>query len=160
MAQYPQAMVRWDMSGRALVVCDAPRRGGYANSASGVIERDLLWVDLPDGDYGALLAATFHQPDIWREGWFSEQALLAGILMRNTATASGLPDKPLLRIAMLACAQGEKPVRAFLAKLRGWDAEALRLGSTRSIQACAALAAHWLWTAKEIGLPEMRGIAR
>lgn len=49
---------------------------------------------------------------------------------------------------MLACAQGEKAVRAFLPRLQEAHAQALRLGDAASCRACAALCARWLWTAR------------
>ncbi len=157
-------MLRWDRSGRALLVSDAPRRAkAYAALPESVAEvtlaGGLLYIDLPRAAYRSLLGLTFTAQGPWRDAWFAEQALAAGILARRPLPA-GEPDIPLLRAALLACAQGETEVRAFCRSLRAADAAALRRKNTASARACAALVARWLHEAQGVGLPEtakMRG---
>lgn len=161
-AVLPRGMLRWDISGRALVVSDAPRHGDVgegmdvlrANGYVVSVENELLWMDLPEDAYAALVGQFFWMPGDWAEEWFADQALLAGILAREKAIG-GPVDVPLLRAALVACGRGEAPLRAFVARLRAEDAQGLREGSTASCRVCAALCAHWLWTQRGIGLPEM-----
>lgn len=153
-------LLRWDSTGRALLLSDAPRhpaggpslRTAKALPARVVIEGRLLWLDLPAETYRSLLGCTYRSAGSWAQGWFEAQALLGGILTR-ARTAETVADEPLLRRAMLACARGEAAVRAFLPALRAADAEALRLGASASTAACAALCAQWLQSATGIGLP-------
>lgn len=161
-AVLPRGMLRWDISGRALLVSDAPRHGDAsagmdalrADGYAVAVENDLLWMDLPEDAYAALIGQFFCMPGDWTEDWFAEQALLAGILTKEER-AGGLADVPLLRAALVACGRGEVSLRAFVARLRAEDAQGLREGNTASCRACAALCAHWLWTQRGIGLPEM-----
>lgn len=159
-------MLRWDRTGRALLLSDAPRhctgeaflRAAKALPARVAVEGWLLRLDLPAEAYRALLDCTYVSAGPWTEGWFEAQALLGGVLAR-TRTAQTVPDEPLLRRAMLACAQGETTVRAFLPALRTADAKALRLGAAASTAACAALCAQWLQTSLGIGLPAQQSAA-
>lgn len=158
----PRGMLRWDTAGRGLLVSDAPRHGDAQGAvcalrAAGYVAEvadALLWLDLSGDAYAALLGHFFCARGAWVEAWFAEQALLAGILTRDGAEG-GAVDVPLLRAAMVACGRGEAPLRAFVERLRAEDARALREGDTASCRAAAALCAHWLWTEKGIGLPDL-----
>lgn len=153
-------MLRWDRSGRALLVCDMPRRAGEWAALDAAVRLParaevfggLLYIDLPPEAYGELLSADFAARGEWRGEWFEAQALLAGILSRRLSVAENA-DEALLRKALLSCAQGERPVRDFCALLRGADAVALRTGGAASCRASAALVARWLWAERGVGLP-------
>jgi len=150
----PNGMLRFDTSGRALLVSDAARRGAHAAlplEAETITLDGLLYIDLPEDAYRALLASDFFMPGNLQDGWFAEQTLLSGILRHNPAPEA--PDKPLLRAAMIACASGETPVRGFIRALRGAHAAALRCGRARSCRAAATLCAHFLFIEKGVGLP-------
>lgn len=160
-------MLRWDATGKALLVSDAPRHAGgdvWTGRLRGeglrVQERDrLLWIDLPVSAYQALMAADFTERGGWHAAWFTEQALLGGILFRIRPCPDAemqAKDEELLRGAMLACAKGERHVRSYLGVLRSADAAALRDERTGSSRASAALCAKWLWATHGIGLPEMK----
>lgn len=152
-----KAMLRWDISGQALLVSDAPRRGKVSLDVCQASWREtddgLLLIDLPDHAYDELLNATFTQISPLQTEWFPLQSLLASILTRPKGTLPSPPDKPLLRQAMLACARGRQPVLAFADALSLADAAALRTNNTASCRAAAALCAHWLWTAEGVGIP-------
>lgn len=160
---HPRGMLRWDASGASLLVSDAPRRadgGAFAalvrsKGLCACIKDNLLYIDLPVSAYEELTRYDFYAPGPWSEGWFAEQALLNGILARPKPAVSpgAAPDQPLLRAAMLACAQGLSPVRRFLHALRAHDARALRGRNMASCRACAALCAHFLFAAQGVGLP-------
>ena len=153
--------LRWDRRARALLVSDAPRRGVTAPGAwtqsarlRAWTEDGLLHIDLSAADYARLLWLEADVPgDGWRTGWFEAQSLLA--LLLQPPAREGHADEALLRRAMLACAQDEKAVRAFLPRLQEAHAQALRLGDAASCRACAALCARWLWTARAVGLPRL-----
>lgn len=162
------AMLRWDTSGQALLVSDAPRRPHFALEPLSDALRPyhsfrhngLLFMDLAPDAYAALLRSTFIRTGSWHGKWFVEQALLAGIMFRNGDNVDvGPPDIPLLREAMLSCALGLQPVRVFCGKLRGIDAERLRYGLASSSRACAMLLSYWLWTEAKIGVPEASRIS-
>lgn len=161
-------MLRWDVSGAGLLVSDAPRRRGDGEIAtllrglsySRLIENDLLFFDFTTQNYTDMLHYTFFQAGQWSRAWCAEQALLSTVLGRELpAAAIATPNIPLLRSALLACAQDEAHFRRFLQKLRAFDAEALRKGNTASVRACAALCARWLWENRGIGLPPYRAVA-
>lgn len=159
-AHHVRGMLRWDRSGTALLVSDAPRRSGTSavDFLRGVhckahAQSGLLYIDLPDEAYSALLHADFFRLGSPQPEWFEEQALLAGILRRPLDASASVPDHALLRSAMLACAQNERAVRAFCGELRSADAAALRVHAPASSRACAALCALWLWDHKGIGVP-------
>lgn len=153
-------MLRWDQSGEALLLSDAPRRmpaqalaGALAPLTGQSFQRGgLLWIDLPAAAYDALLEEDLDKHGPWDAAWFEAQALLAGMLARP-ARGAIKADVPLLRAALLACAQGERTVRAYLHTLRRADAEALRHGQTTTVRACAVCCAQWLWQAEGVGLP-------
>lgn len=155
----PCGFLRWDRSGRSLLVSDAPRRSGgetlvraaEAMALRAWIEDDLMWIDLPQTSYAELLSMDFLRAGDWTDAWFAEQALLRGILRKGPDGAKA--DTPLLRAAMLACVQGDIYVHSFATALRAAHAAALRLGDTASCRACAALLAYWLWTEKQVGIP-------
>jgi len=155
----PEGMLRFDASGRGLLVSDAPRRGVAAlpRKAETTVQGGLLYIDLPEDGYRELLARDFFMAGGLQDDWFAEQTLLSSILrnsntLRKESAANAL-DKPLLRAAMVACATGEAPVRAFLRALRGLHAAALRTGQTRCCRAAAVLCAHFLFSEKGVGLP-------
>lgn len=163
MALFPGCMQRYDATGRALLVCDAPRRGFSTPDAGAggmriLAEGDLLYIDLPREAYASLLSLSFSVSGPWIGAWFEEQALLLGILRaggRHTAPCA--PDEPLLRAAMIACALGVPSVRVFLRSLRLAHAEALRKGSALSCRACAALCAHTLYAECGVAIPFANG---
>lgn len=156
------ALLRWDASGRALLVSDAPRRGGTIALPDDIsLEEDgMLWIDLPADAYAALLGQNFVRNGAWDDEWWAAQSLLTGILRRDPCPVDGPADIPLLRAAMIACARGEGHVRPFLTSLRAADAQALRARRDATVRACAALAARWLWTARGIGLPSISRLSR
>ena len=117
------------------------------------VKNGLVYIDLADEAYAALLHAEFLRADSFHSTWFEEQALLASILLRKHGTTTPAPDKPLLRKAMLACAHHEKAFRAFCKDLRVADAHALRNQNAASCHACAFLCSLWLWEHKRIGTP-------
>lgn len=153
-------MLRWDASGEALLLSDAPRRmpAAAAMRAMAAIpariahQDGLLRIDLLPQAYAALLSVDFAMPGPWDAAWFEAQALLAGILARP-AHMGHEADVPLLRAALLASAQDAAQVRAFLRRLRAADAVALRRRQTASTRASAAYCASWLWQAAHVGLP-------
>lgn len=158
-AALPGAMLKWDASGRALLVSDAPRRAGYDPAAlAGLRVQEaagLLYIDWQQEAYCAPEYEKVIGP--WHADWFAEQALLAGILARRGA---GAADEGLLRGAYLACAQGEKAVRQSIAALRRADATALRCGAGAGVWAAAAFVAAWLWAQQGIGLPQVEMFRR
>ena len=164
LALQPFGMLRWDHSGRALLVSDALRhtQGAgfletlYAMNLRFSTENGLVWIDLPPEAYQALLAQRFFSSGPWTEDWFAEQALLATILQRSPIPlqeAAAPPDELLLRRAMLACAQGTPFVRQLMPLLRAEDATQLRAGNAGSCRASAVLCAHWLCCQHGVGLP-------
>lgn len=157
-----RGFLRYDTSGRALLVSDAPRHGPLPLSAFGRFEArvceidSLLYIDLTEESYRQLLTIDFFVAGEFVEGWFEEQALLAAILRAGArGTPDGTVDAPLLRAAMIACAVGEAPVRAYLKTLRQAHAAALRVGSPASCRAAAALCARFLFEEKGVGLPKI-----
>lgn len=158
---YPCGMLRWDVKARALLVCDAPRHGNAGRLAQALshaahcmpAEGGLLRIDLPESAYAAMVHADFCAPDAWHPAWFAQQSLLSSILLRPPPCVQAQPNVPLLRRALLACAQGEAPLRAFLATLAAADAAALRENDTASVRACAAYCALALWQSHSVGLP-------
>lgn len=155
--------VAWDREARALLVLGAPRHGAaFPAALRGRVrleEKNGLWrLDLPAAGYEGLLSRTFFQEGPLRAEWMEAQYLLAGLLRRPAWP--GPPDVPLLRRALLATVQGEAPARDFIKALPSADALALRRRNTASIHACAALLAHWLWTEKSVGLPDIVGLLR
>ncbi len=145
-ALMPPGFLRWDRSGRALLVSDAPRRPGGRDfvklaekSGARCFEADgLLWIDLPEAAYAALPDG---QPAAAADGTdFETAALLRSILRRPPVGCKDL-DIPLMRGALLAAAQGGEAIRRFLPTLREADAEALRTGRTVSVRAAAAAVA-------------------
>lgn len=158
-------MLRWDQSGRALLVSDAPRHTQgtefidhlHAMNLRLFTENGLIWIDLPPETYQALLSQHIYPSGIWMKDWFAEQALLASILAHSpdAAPSGDIPpsEETLLRGAMLACAQGELAMRQYLAVLRSEHAARLRTGNQAASRASAVLCAHWLWTQHRIGLP-------
>ncbi len=146
--------LRWDRSGQALLVSDAPRRAlpGAAEAVAAKAdaatrqEGGLLYIDLPDQVYQNLLALNADPPAVVQDSLFPLRALCYGILTRDTShiALQAKPDIPLLRAALLAEAQGGAAVRAFAEALRAADAEALRCGDTASVRACAAVLSQWL----------------
>lgn len=176
----PPGMLRWDRDGRALLVSDAPRRMGgdalhlFADCADITATRcgNLLRIDLSPAAYTRLLKPRPVCTGPWDDRWFDAQALIAALLRQNGEAADA--DIPLLRAALLATAQGDTAIRAFLPKLRERDAVALWAGGQGatwpgkppenvghreisaeipSIHACASICAQWLWTAHGIGIP-------
>lgn len=161
-------MLRWDASGAGLLVSDAPRRMDHGEIPallrglpySHLMENDLLFFDLTTQNYTDMLRYTFFQAGQWSQAWHAVQALLGTVLGRELpAAAIVTPNIPLLRSALLACAQEEAHFRPFLQKLRAFDAKALREGDTSSVRACATLCARWLWENRGIGLPPYRAVA-
>lgn len=144
--RHPRGMLRWDASGRALLVSDAPRRADGAAfmkkaEALGLllaVDNGLLYIDFQPAVYGDLLLLDRLPP---RCSFFELQSLLYVMLARNAGPTSSTPDIALLRAALLACAQGETAIRAFVPILRKADAEALRQNNTASTRACAVLIA-------------------
>lgn len=150
-AAYPGAMVRWDESGRALCVTDAPRRGMETPGAETV--NGLAYFDLPREAYESL-----RLPDVqvgrFAPGWFQEQATLAMILSDGGA-AQGAQDESM-RGALSAAARGEKQVRAQIAALRPLWARAKREKDARACAICRAAArilACWLRENAGAGVP-------
>lgn len=153
-ARFPRAMVRWDESGRALLVTDAPRRGMDAPDA--LVENGLAYYDLPQAAYEAMRLPEV-QPGDYAPGFFQEQATLAAILA-ETQQADPLKSTQARR-ALSAAARGEVHVRAFLAQLRMDWAIALRLKNPEELNACrlaARVAACWLYQKHGIGVPGVK----
>lgn len=154
--RYPGAMVRWDASGRALVMTDAPRRG-YA-VADAPVENGLAFYDLPPNEKIAPPAPVF---GAYADGVFAFQASLAPALRDGGAACGCTGDfsaqgRYLLRKALAACACGEKQVLAALPPLRALWAQALRTGSAADQCACrlaACVLAAWLLEEKNAGVP-------
>lgn len=165
LALQPFGMLRWDQSGRALLVSDAPRHAQgtdflkrlHAMNLRLFTENGLVWIDLPPAAYQSLLSQHFYAPGPWVDAWFAEQALLASILAHvpDVSPCGELPpsDEALLRGAMLACTQAEPVMRQYLAALRAEHAVRLRTGNRAASHASAVLCAHWLWTEHLAGLP-------
>lgn len=166
-ARYPGAMLRWDASGRALLVCDAPRRGWAVSEEEGTLCREgLAYFDLPRASYAAL---TPPAPRLcpYADGWMDVQAALAGALFSRAATETppwrgSVSDesRALLRGALLAAARGEAQIRAFIPALRAACAQALRVRDAALEATCrvaALILADWLQTHAGLGVP--RGAA-
>ncbi len=167
-AAAPGSMLKWDQTGRALFVSDAPRRGLADAVRAVVTEMDLrageadglMWIDLPVQAYQQMLVWDAPTVGPWSEEWFAEQSLLCGILGRCGAGAADAENRAahehLLRRALLATALGETAVRGFTARLHEAAAAALRKGDPdgfESAAAAAALVARWLWEYAHIGIP-------
>lgn len=154
-ARFPGAMVRWDDSGRALLVTDAPRRG--YDALDGCICGGLAYYDLPPE---ALCA-----PDAPPFGGYSDnlpelQAALSMLLADGFSAqecAAGLPaeGRALVQTAYAACARGERFICAALPQLRARWAEALRRRDEPLKTACRAAAAVLLaWFTQTRTAPE------
>lgn len=159
-ALQPSGMLKWDTSGDALLLSDAPRRDAAALQrllrAEGLhawVSGDLLRIDLLEAKYATLLDSRFLMPGPWHDRWCPLQSLLSTILTRRSPATRTPPSKTLLRKAMLASAQGIPAMEQFLPILREADTLALRTGNTAAMPAAASLCAHWLWTREGIGLP-------
>ena len=76
-ARFPDAMVRWDASGRALVMTDAPRRGYSVTDVP--VENGLAFYDLPLNKMITPPAPVF---GAYADGVFALQAALATTLAR------------------------------------------------------------------------------
>jgi len=158
--------LRWDASGRALLTSDAPRRAPYeidtekiqASGAVCFIDNNLLYIDLPPEEYERISCQTFFMPGLWAEPYIAIQSRLSGILSRGGICSGEPADISLLRASMLSCAQGGKNVGQFVGALIRCDAAALRKKQTRTVHACAAFCAHYLYTQKGIGLPDRVGV--
>ncbi len=155
-ARFPGAMVRWDASGRALLMTDAPRRG-YA-VADAPVENGLAYYDLPLNQTITPPAPVF---GAYADGVFALQSALATTLPGGGA-AHGCPGdfstqgRSLLRGALTAHACGEKQVLTLLPRLRGLWAQSLRTGSAADQSACrlaACILAAWLMEEKKAGVP-------
>lgn len=162
-----RCMLKWDASGLGVLVTDAPRRSkeqpllAYAqeNALPTVLDKGLLHIDLSPSTYRSLLNATFCQPGAWHEEWLCEQAFLSSVLSRSLPNTPEPPATDLLRQSIVACMQSTAALRTQIQALRQADADALRArASLHSIRACAALCAHRLWTAWQIGLPPAASI--
>lgn len=143
--------------------------------------KDLLRFDLHNVAYEAIVAETFYQAGSCIEHPFiigsfvnefvEMQAILSLLLSRDPdmhtactanivalSSASNAINKPLLRAAMLACAQGEQRVYTFIRGLPAQDAVALRQGNTLSVRTCAAICARYLYAEKGVGLPKQSAV--
>ncbi|MDR0928819.1 MAG: hypothetical protein LBM74_03785 [Oscillospiraceae bacterium] len=137
-------MLRWDHSGRALLISDAPRRGASEPielpGARAFTAQGLLFLDYDEASYRALAAhwaqhpACPPPPDLP----FERAVLLQGIC-RRPPPPPGAVDEPLLRACLLAIARGGAAAETFEKRLRGADAIALCRKDTWSIRACAAM---------------------
>lgn len=157
-----RGFVRWDESGQALLVSDAPKHMLQNvlqailedSGLSFVLQKDLLFIDLHSAAYKAFTSKTFFVEGLFIDGFIEKQAILSLILTRKPIVKEPYGvSKLLIRTAMLACAFGEQKVYAFVRALPAHDAAALREGSTLCVHACAALCAHYLYAEKGIGLP-------
>ena len=155
-ARFPGAMVRWDTSGRALLMTDAPRRG-YA-VADAPVENGLAFYDLPSNKIITPPAPVF---GAYMDGVFAFQSALAAVLPGGGAARGCMGDfsaqgRALVRGALTACARGEKQALALLPRLRGLWAQALRTRSAADQAACrlaACVLAAWLREEKNAGVP-------
>lgn len=140
-ARYPGAMVRWDDSGRALLVTDAPRRGCDVQDAPAA--NGLAYYDLPP----AALTVPSAPPFAGYTDDFPElQAALAmllpdGFSAQKCAAELSPQGRRLVQTALAACARGERQVRALLPNLRAAWAAALREKNAAQKTACRATAA-------------------
>ena len=159
-SRYPGAMVRWDESGKGLLVSDAPRHGFSAGLDQAVaLQRGLAFFDLPPEGYRlAVLRAGAPHAGAYRSGWLAEQAALAAVLAHPPQSEEGAGA--LVPEALAAIARGESPVRAAAARLRTAWACALRTHSPHARAACdarARLLAWWLWQEHGVGVPLAQG---
>ena len=90
-SRYPGAMVRWDESGKGLLVSDAPRHGFSAGLDQAVaLQRGLAFFDLPPEGYRlAVLRAGAPHAGAYRSGWLAEQAALAAVLAHPPQSEEG-----------------------------------------------------------------------
>lgn len=155
----PGCMVRWDRTGGALIVTDAPRRGmaeaawafARAQKLALLVRDGLVFFDIAPAMYGEAAQEYAPGDGPWQPAWFEAQALLASILRRPTHCPD-TADVALARAAAVACAQGEASFRMFLDTLRQADAGALRAGRRGATRPAAALCAQWLHM-RGVGLP-------
>ena len=102
-ARFPGAMVRWDASGRALVITDAPRRGYSVTDVP--VENGLAFYDLPLNKMITPPAPVF---GAYADGVFALQAALAMTLpgggARQLLTLSGMPGRMAVERGALVCA--------------------------------------------------------
>ena len=127
-ARYPGAMVRWDDSGRALLVTDAPRRGCDVQDAPAA--NGLAYYDLPP----AALTVPSAPPFAGYTDDFPElQAALAmllpdGFSAQKCAAELSPQGRRLVQTALAACAREKNAAqktacRAAAAVRAAWDAE-------------------------------------
>lgn len=155
-ARFPGAMVRWDASGRALVMTDAPRRGYSVTDVP--VENGLAFYDLPLNKMITPPAPVF---GAYADGVFALQSALAMTLPGGGAARGCMGDfsaqgRGLLRGALTAHACGERQVLTLLPRLRGLWAQSLRTGSAADQSACrlaACILAAWLMEEKKAGVP-------
>lgn len=139
---------------RAAAGRDGAGRLGAERRLRAWTEDGLLHIDLSAADYARLLWLEADVPgDGWRTGWFEAQSLLA--LLLQTPAREGHADEALLRRAMLACAQGEKAVRAFLPRLQEAHAQALRLGGRRLLPRLRGTVRPMALDGAAVGLPRL-----
>lgn len=154
--------LRWDTSGQALLLSDAPKHTPFYTymesiAASGIFcltVGNLLFIDLPHKAYEQIASMTFFMPGPWREPYITIQSQLSGILARDVLSQTNEQvNISLLRAAMLACARGEDYFIQFVHTISRYDAVALREKKMKTIHACAALCAHYLYSQLGIGMP-------
>ncbi|MDR0896287.1 MAG: hypothetical protein LBN04_00365 [Oscillospiraceae bacterium] len=136
-------MLRWDRSGRALLVSDAPRRGvvgAVMLPGAKVFEaQGLLYFDYHEESYRELAAHWAQMPPAPMPGApFAWAALVESICARPLPPV-GAVDVPLLRACLLATAQGGVELAGFVERLRVADAAGLRDGDVWSCRACAGI---------------------
>jgi hypothetical protein len=136
-------MLRWDTSGRALLVSDAPRRGAVGEvtlpGARVFSAQGLLFFDYNETSYRDLAAHwAMVAPALMPVVPFEWASLVESICARPLPPP-GAVDEPLLRACLLATARGGAALKDFVEKLRSADAAALRQGDTWSCRACAGI---------------------
>ena len=148
----PRGFIRWDMSGRSLVICDAPRRQDVSAFLCALkdentlvfVENGLLYLDFSEKAYRALL--TLPLPSDFgnlEEPYWQEKLLLKRILTHPAKDQS--LDIPLLRKGLLSSVCSDADFFLFFKTLRSRFAESLRKGEVQSLKICALFLFHRLW---------------
>ena len=141
----PRGFVRWDISGRALLVTDAPRRQSPEELISALsdektsllLENGLLYLDLSDTAYQELLFLPETDALPLHPVFFQEQLLLSRILAH--CAEGHQADPSLLRRCLLSTVLPSPDFFLFLKELRSVFAASLREKKLASCRACAIL---------------------
>lgn len=157
----PRCMVRYDTTGRALLLSDAPQRGvsiAPLCASLGAVSSEangLAYIDLSADGYAKLIHLTCTFSGDFQADFFEEQSLLASLLWQNHAAHVEIP---LLRDAMVSSALGDVPMLAFLHRLSAHHAHALRSKSPHACRAAAVLCADALYARHGIGIPKIHTV--